>query len=161
LISAPNSPHAEQHVLWQLMWHSVSKECGRSGEPAGRSSSAMPSPVRQPKENDNVRAVSSGSVRLWLWTSPGAASQAAQWEESTCQCRRGGSHPRVGKTPWRRNWQPTPGFFPGKSHGQRRLGGYSPWRCKESDMNERLNIYIYIYLYTHTYIFEFLAGKYM
>ena len=25
----------------------------------------------------------------------------------------------VGKTPWRREWQPVPVFFPGKSHGQR------------------------------------------
>ena len=29
--------------------------------------------------------------------------------------------------PWRRAWQPTPIFLPGKSHGQRRLAGYSPW----------------------------------
>ena len=29
---------------------------------------------------------------------------------------------------WRRRWQSTPGFLPGKSHGQRRLtGGYSLW----------------------------------
>jgi len=27
-------------------------------------------------------------------------------------------------------------FLPGKSHGQRRLGGYSPWGCKELDMTE-------------------------
>ena len=29
--------------------------------------------------------------------------------------------------PPRREWQPTPVFFPGKSHGQRHLAGYSPW----------------------------------
>ena len=28
--------------------------------------------------------------------------------------------------PWRRKWQPTPVFLPGKSHGQRSLEGYSP-----------------------------------
>ena len=28
---------------------------------------------------------------------------------------------------WRRKWQPIPMFFPGKSHGQRTLVGYSPW----------------------------------
>ena len=33
----------------------------------------------------------------------------------------------VGKIPWRRAWQPTPVFLPGESHGQRSLGGYSPW----------------------------------
>ena len=36
--------------------------------------------------------------------------------------------------PWRREWQPTPVFLPGKSHGQRSLAGYSPWDCKELDM---------------------------
>ena len=35
---------------------------------------------------------------------------------------------------WRREWLPTPVFFPGESHGQRSLEGYSPWGCKESDM---------------------------
>ena len=34
---------------------------------------------------------------------------------------------------WRRKWQPTPVFLPGKSHGQRGLVGYSPWGCTESD----------------------------
>ena len=29
--------------------------------------------------------------------------------------------------PWRKEWQPTPVFLPGESHGQRRLVGYSPW----------------------------------
>ena len=31
-----------------------------------------------------------------------------------------------GRFPWRRKWQPTPVFSPGKSHGQRSLVGYSP-----------------------------------
>ena len=31
---------------------------------------------------------------------------------------------------WRRKWQPTPAFLPGKSHRQRRLVGYSPWDCR-------------------------------
>ena len=30
-------------------------------------------------------------------------------------------------------------ILPEKSHGQRRLLGYSPWGCKESDMTERLS----------------------
>ena len=42
-------------------------------------------------------------------------------EESTCQCRRCGFDPWVGKIPWRRKWQPSPVFKPGESHGQRRL----------------------------------------
>ena len=39
-----------------------------------------------------------------------------------------GADPRVGKIPWRRKWQPTPVFLPGKSYGQRSLAGYSPKR---------------------------------
>ena len=30
------------------------------------------------------------------------------------------------KIPWRKEWQPTRVFLPGKSHGQRNLVGYSP-----------------------------------
>ena len=35
--------------------------------------------------------------------------------------RRRGFDPLFGKLPWRRKWQPTPGFWPGKSHGQKSL----------------------------------------
>ena len=47
-------------------------------------------------------------------------------KEPACQCRRHkrrGFNPWVGKIPWRRKWQPTPVFLPGKSHGQRSLAG--------------------------------------
>ena len=33
----------------------------------------------------------------------------------------------------------TPVFFPGESHGQRSMVGYSPWGHKESDTTERLS----------------------
>ena len=42
----------------------------------------------------------------------------------------------IGKIPWRRARQPTPGFLPGESHGQRSLAGCSPWSCKELDTTE-------------------------
>ena len=42
--------------------------------------------------------------------------------------------PWVRKIPWRREWQPTPLCFPGESHGQRSLEGYSP----QSHKNTRL-----------------------
>ena len=48
----------------------------------------------------------------------------------THQCERLRFDPWVGKIPWRRKWQPTPVFLPGKSHGQRSLEGYSPGGCK-------------------------------
>ena len=44
--------------------------------------------------------------------------------------------PCVRNIPWRRKWQPTPVFLPGKSRGQRSLVGYSPGDRKESDMIE-------------------------
>ena len=42
---------------------------------------------------------------------------------------------------WRRQWQPTPVFLPGKSHGWRSLVGCSPWGCEESDTIERLHFH--------------------
>ena len=38
--------------------------------------------------------------------------------------------------PWRRKWQPSSVFLPGKSHRQGSLVGCSPWTHKESDMTE-------------------------
>ena len=38
-------------------------------------------------------------------------------------------------------WQPTPVFLPGKSHGQRNLVGYSPWGHKQSNMTEWLHFH--------------------
>ena len=42
----------------------------------------------------------------------------------------------VRKIPWKREWQPMPVLLPGKSHGQKNLGVYSPGNCKELDMTE-------------------------
>ena len=64
-------------------------------------------------------------------------------KEPTCHCRscrRRGFDPWIWKLPWRRKWQPTPVFLPGKSHGQRILAGYSPWGHRESDPTERLTL---------------------
>ena len=41
--------------------------------------------------------------------------------------------------PWKRKWQPTSVFLPGKSHEQRSLAGYGPWAPKELDTTYRLN----------------------
>ena len=49
---------------------------------------------------------------------------------SACNAGDLGSIPRLGRSPWRRKWQPTQVFLPGKSHGQRSLIGYSPWGHK-------------------------------
>ena len=50
--------------------------------------------------------------------------------------RDAGSIPGSRKSSWRKKWQPTLVFLPGKYLGQRSLVGYSPWSCKESDMAE-------------------------
>ena len=49
-------------------------------------------------------------------------------KEPTCQCgryKRCSFDSWVRKIPWRRIWQPTLLFLPGKSHGQKGLGGCS------------------------------------
>ena len=63
---------------------------------------------------------SSGEVCISL-----GSSLVCQWYRIYLQCSRSGFDPWVRKIPWRRKWQSTPVFLPGKSHGQRRLAGYS------------------------------------
>ena len=65
-----------------------------------------------------------------------------RWYKICLQCRRLGFDPGVSKIPWRREWQPSPVFLPGKLHGQRSLAGYSPWGRKESDTTERLTLFM-------------------
>jgi len=47
-------------------------------------------------------------------------------KESACDAGRDEFDALVRKMSWRRKWQPTPVFWPGESHGQRSLAGYSP-----------------------------------
>ena len=58
-------------------------------------------------------------------------------KESACNT----GDPWIRKIPWRRARQLTAVFFPGESHGQRSLAGYSPWGHKESDMIDHAGIY--------------------
>ena len=57
-------------------------------------------------------------------------------EESASQHKIHRFDPWVGKILWRRKWQSTPVFLPGKSHGQTSVAGYGPWGQKESEMIE-------------------------
>ena len=52
-----------------------------------------------------------------------------------------GSIPGSGRSSGWGNANPLPVLFPGKSHGQRSLVGYSPWGRKESDTTEWLHLY--------------------
>ena len=65
-------------------------------------------------------------------------------KEYTCNA---GFDPWVGKTCWRRAWQPTPLFSPGKSHGQKSLEGCGPLGCKESGMTVAIE-------HEHTIIYD-------
>ena len=81
------------------------------------------------KEYDGTEQLTRVHVHTHTHAHPGGAVG----KESTCQCRR---HKRYGferwvrDVPWGRTWQPTSVLLPGKSHGQRRLVGYSPWVTK-------------------------------
>ena len=55
-------------------------------------------------------------------------------------------NPWIGKLSWRRKWQPTPVFLPGKPHGWWNLVGYNPWGRKESDTTERLHFHSHLYM---------------
>ena len=63
------------------------------------------------------------------------------------------------KIPWRRKWQCTPVFLPGKSHGWRSLVGYSPCGLKELDMTERLHFH-FIYITSLIPKISYLEGLY-
>ena len=52
-------------------------------------------------------------------------------------------NPWVRKIPWRRKWQPTPVFSPGKFHGQRSLEVYNPWGHRESNTTGCVHIHMY------------------
>ena len=66
-----------------------------------------------------------------LTPTQGARFHRASWwlrRHRIClQCRRPRFSPWVKKTPWRRDWLPTPVFLPGEFHGQRNLASYSLW----------------------------------
>ena len=89
-------------------------------------------------------------------------------KESACKCRRCKRwcfHPWVGKIPWRRKWQPTPVFMPGKSHGERdptETGGLQPMESHESwirlsttTMKSTLCSHLWMLLKIRYYTFKF------
>ena len=77
---------------------------------------------------------------LWPWVTVFHLSQDRSSQELRSNLGCPNKH-------WRRKWQPTPVFLPGKSHGRRNLVGYSPWGCKESDMTEWLHFHLCIQIH--------------
>ena len=79
-------------------------------------------------------------------------------KEPTCQCRRHktpGFNPWVGKIPWRRTWQPTPGFLPGESHGRRSPQGLQATGVTKSRMQ------LSNWVHTQTQLFYIHLCKYL
>ena len=73
--------------------------------------------------------------------------------EFAFQCRRCKRHwfnSWVKKILWRRKWQPTLVFLPGKFHGQRSLVHCSSWGHKELDMTECVLTCLHTHTHTHT-----------
>ena len=74
-------------------------------------------------------------------------------KEPICQHRRHKRRrfsPWVWKVPWRRAWQPTPVFLPGKSRRQRNLMGYSQWVHRELDTTKATqNTHMFQYYIQH------------
>ena len=87
-------------------------------------------PSQESSSGFYVPSAACGILVSWSGIEPGLP----QWkgfpggsETSACQCSRCGLGTWVKKLPWRRNWQHTPVFLSGKSHGQRSLVGYCSW----------------------------------
>ena len=66
-------------------------------------------------------------------------------KESTCSEGDPGLIPGLGRSTGRGNGY-SPQLFPGESHGQRSLVGYSPWSHKELDTTEQLTHTSEIYM---------------
>ena len=83
-------------------------------------------------------------------------SQVAQWQR-ICLLMQETQETQVQslgwEDPWRKEWQPTPLFLPGISHGQRSLVGYGLWGHKEVDTIEHTCI-----LCVFTYLPHFLSS---
>ena len=80
-------------------------------------------------------------IKANLWKEVPGFPGSSAGKESTCNAGDPGSISGLGispgegigyllQIPWIRQWQPTPVFLPGESHGERSLAGYSPWVAK-------------------------------
>ena len=81
------------------------------------------------------------------------ASLVTRYYKICLQCRRHGFSLWVRKIPWRRKWQLTPVFLPGKSHGQRSLVGYKVHGVAKLGHNLAAKQQRYIFIHTmHAYV---------
>ena len=81
---------------------------------------ACTSTFEQLRERQKAFPESAGLKCLQLKTIQGSP-RGLSGKESTCQCgrhRRLRFDPFVGKSTWKRSWQPTAAFLPGQSHNR-------------------------------------------
>ena len=119
---------------WTLIWKDTSTPCSQQHYLQ----------LQRYGSNQNVQHMNASRVcavcihththtRTYMWR-----PDSSDGKESVYNAGRPGFNSWVGKTSWRRAWQPTPVFLPGESHGQWSLVGSRPWGCKESGTTERL-----------------------
>ena len=105
-----------------------------------RMSLKSPDRLRIALMTDSTLIINCPFQKLWDFMHPCLGFPGgSSGKEPTCQYRihkRCGFHPWVGKIPWRRAWQSILVFWPGESHAQRSLVGYSPLGRKQSDTTE-------------------------
>ena len=85
-------------------------------------------------------------TRIW-------ASQVIVGKESACNAEETGAVcliPGLGRSPWRRTWQPTPVFLPAESHAQRSLVGTVHRVAKSWTQLKWLSMYTHVHACTCT-----------
>ena len=120
------------------------KHCGQGTEQKVRAGVGMGRKLCHGENNSEGHRPKRLSTARQRCTQKIGAPRWLSGKEFACQGGRCGFNPWVRKIPWRRKWQPTPVFLPGKYHGQRRPTGYSPWGCKrvEHDLETKHNLKI-------------------
>ena len=141
-------PHRRQPIRLPCPWHSPGENTGvgchcllqymkvkRESE-VTQSCLTLSDPMDCSLPGSSIHGIFQARVLEW-----GAIAFSGK-ELVVKKCRRGDAvfHPRAGKIPWRRAWQPTPVFLPGEPEGQRSLAGYSSWGHKELGTTKGLSL---------------------
>ena len=129
---------------WWLSWERICLQCGRPGfDPwVGKIPWRMewlPTPVFWPGEFHGLYSPwghKESDMTEWL-----SFSLVAQMVKNLPAMLEISVRSLGQEDSWRREWQPTPVFLPGKSHGQRSLAGYSLWGYKELDTTNHLTLH--------------------
>ena len=124
LLSVNGESEVAQSCLFATLWtvaHQVPPSMGFSRQEYW---SGLPFPSPGDFPNPGIEARSPALQADALTSEPPGKTQ-------------GRSH--QGRSQWKRKWQPTPVFLPGKFHGQRSLVGYRPWGHREPAMTECLS----------------------